>query len=142
MTNAYLEMKNKHQKEVNEFPMFFAFSDKQFEEGMQKFGLQVTDTDQIVSIGGGGFCRKSDAKSYSDLLKRFEQEMTEAMESDETGEAFILDMFSYELANHEYGYTGEVGDTLRALGMTMREVERKPALKNGLATAKKIVMSA
>jgi len=37
--NSYLELKEKHQKEVNEFPMFFAFNDKQFKEGMKKFGL-------------------------------------------------------------------------------------------------------
>lgn len=31
---SYLELKKKHQKEFNEFPMFFAFNQKQFDEGM------------------------------------------------------------------------------------------------------------
>ena len=33
--NKYNELREKHQKEVNDFPIGFAFSDKQFEEQMQ-----------------------------------------------------------------------------------------------------------
>lgn len=35
-TNRYQEMRNRQQAEVTAFPMFFAFSNKQFEEGMHK----------------------------------------------------------------------------------------------------------
>ena len=34
--NNYINMKSRHQQEVNDFPMFFAFSDKQFEKGIAK----------------------------------------------------------------------------------------------------------
>ena len=31
--NTYLKLKNRHEKEFNNFPMFFAFNKKQFEIG-------------------------------------------------------------------------------------------------------------
>ena len=35
--NSYVEMKERHQKEVNEFPMKFAFSDEQLKKAMEDF---------------------------------------------------------------------------------------------------------
>lgn len=32
--NPYLKLKNKHQKEINDFPFGFAFSQKQFDDMM------------------------------------------------------------------------------------------------------------
>ena len=46
----YLELKQRQQKEVNDFPFGFAFSNQQFKEMMEKFGLKETDTDKIYSI--------------------------------------------------------------------------------------------
>lgn len=34
--NKYTELRDKHQKQVNDFPMMFAFNEKQFEERKQK----------------------------------------------------------------------------------------------------------
>ena len=129
-------MMDQHQKEVNEFPLMFAFSKDQFNKGMkEKFNLKETDTDQIVSIGMGGFCKKSDVESFKQMLVRQDTEFAEAISSDETGENFIYQMFLYELSNHEYGYTGEVEDTLNALGMTLEYVNNKNNVKNGLKLA-------
>lgn len=49
--NAYKVLKEKRQQEVNSFPIAFAFSDQQFDEGMRKLGLNPTDTDKVYSIG-------------------------------------------------------------------------------------------
>ena len=46
----YLKLKEKHQKEVNDFPFGFAFSNQQFKEMIEKFGLKEKDTDKIYSI--------------------------------------------------------------------------------------------
>ena len=62
----YNELREKHQKEVNDFPIGFAFSDKQFEEQMQKLGLDPDDTSKVISIGGGGFIRKTDLKAFEE----------------------------------------------------------------------------
>ena len=44
-------------------------------------------------------------------------------------------MFAYELANHEYGYTYEVEDTLDVLDLTLNRVMQTPNLKAGLEKA-------
>ncbi len=133
----YLELKERHQQEINAFPMSFAFSDNQFKEGMAKLGLDPTETDKIYKFGStGGFYRREDSKALWDMLDRHKKEFKAATDADTTGEGFILDMFTYELANHEYIITGSVGDTLDALGLTIEEVNASPALFHGLVRAK------
>lgn len=134
--NKYREMRDRHQKEFDSFPMFFAFNDKQFEEGMKRLGLQANETDKIYKMGvSGGFYRRSDAKAFRDLLDRQAKEMEDAIAADETGDGFAFDMFSYELANHEYGYTGELADTLDALGLTLKEIRADAKLTHALEKA-------
>lgn len=134
---SYLILKRKHEVEVNAFPMVFAFSNKQFAEGMAKLGLQVTDTDEVFSIGGGGFIRRTDTREFNEMFERHEKEMKEAIDADLTGEGFILDMFDYELGNHEYCITWDVEPTLDALGFTIEEVEADAKLLHGLNKARK-----
>ena len=73
--NRYAELREKHQKEFDKFPMKFAFSDKQFKEAMESLGLTENDTDKIIGIGAGGFIRKSDLKAYTEMCQRTEKEM-------------------------------------------------------------------
>ncbi len=135
--NKYEEMKERHQKEFDNFPMKFAFSDKQFKESMEALGLTEKDTDKVIGIGAGGFIRKSDLKAYTEMCQRTAREMQDAINEDITGENFIKDMFLYELANHEYCITYELEDTLEAVGLTIQEVENSKALKHGLVLAKR-----
>lgn len=139
MANVYYALKQQHQEEVNNFPMVFAFSDKQFEEAMEKLGLTVEDTDKIYSIGAGGYIRKTDSDALKEMRSRQDEAMSEAIRNDTTGDGFIFDMFSYELANHEYGYTGDIEPTLDALGLTIDEVVANDSLLNGLNKARKSV---
>lgn len=137
MANRYAELRNKQQAEVNAFPMGFAFSDKQFEEMMAKWGLTPDDTDKIYRGPGGMFYRKSDAPALHEMMARHDREMKEAIAADETGEGFIYEMFSYELANHEYGYTLDPEDTLEALGYTLDEIKADERLRRGIWKAAK-----
>lgn len=141
MKNAYLALKQKHQEQVNNFPMVFAFSDKQFEEAMEKLGLTKDDTDKVFSLGHGGIMRKTDSEAFSTMFTKHAREMKEAIESDTTGEGFILDMFVYELANHEFSYTWETQPTLDALDLTFDDVNASKTLKHGLRLAKQMVTS-
>ena len=109
----YQELKAKHQAEVDAFPFGFAFNQKQFDEMMIKWGLKPTDIREILSIGGGGYIRRSDADAMKEMFARHEAEHKAAMQDDE----YLYEMFDYELANHEYGYTHDVDDTLDALGL-------------------------
>ena len=114
-TNQYQEMRNRQQAEINAFPMFFAFNKQQFAEGMRTLGLSLSDTCQMCSIFGGGYCRKSDAAKLGEMLARHRKELEDAISSDKTGKGFIFDMFLQELENHEYSYTGDVQEALDAL---------------------------
>ena len=128
----YIELKEKHQREVNDFPMFFAFSNSQFEAGMKKLGLEPNDTNKIYRLGDtGGFYKRSDSKTLWNMLDRHRAELETAMQDPE----FAHDAFRYELANHEYVITGEVEDTLDALGLTLEEVNNNNVLKTALKKA-------
>lgn len=137
--NAYGELKEKQQKEVNEFPLGFAFSNEQFEEMMKKWGLKPKDTDKIYSLPGGGFVQRKDSKALHEMFSRHTKELEEAIGADETGEGFIYDMFLYELDNHEYGYTMELEDTLDALGYTMEQIKADERLLRGLEKAAMVI---
>lgn len=123
--SKYTELKAKHQAEVNAFPFGFAFSQSQFDEMMKKWGLKPTDIREILSIGGGGYIRRVDADAMHEMFARHEAEHKAAMQDDE----YLYEMFDYELANHEYGYTHDVDDTLDALGLTAKEVNDNPKMK-------------
>jgi hypothetical protein len=134
--NEYLELKKKQEAEFNAFPMFFAFNKDQFADGMKKLGLLPDQLDMIYKFNGGGFYKRSDSKDFHALLKRHTEEVEAAIKDDTKGDGYIFEMFRYELANHEYGYTGDEEDTLNALGLSMVEIEDNPALKEGLRNAK------
>lgn len=133
--NDYTNLKERHQKDFDDFPMAFAFSDKQFNEGMKKLGLDPSDTDKVCSIPGGGIIRITDAEALGSLFVRQGKEMRKAIDEDLTGKGFIYEMFRYELANHEYIATYDVSDTLNALGLTSERVANSFPLSNGLAKA-------
>jgi hypothetical protein len=132
---TYLELKRKHEVEVNAFPMKFAFSDRQFAEAMQALGLEPTDTDKVYSIGVGGFIRKTDATAMEEMFERHEQERKAAIAADETGDGYVYEMFDYELGNHEYCVTWDPTSTLDALGYTIEEVKSDPKLKRSFIKA-------
>lgn len=129
---TYTELKTKHQKEVNAFPFGFAFNQKQFDEMMSKWGLTSDDTDKIYSIGGGGYVRKSDSDAMHKMFKRHELERKMARKH---GDDYLFEMFNDELANHEYSYTGDLTDTLDALGLTVDEVNADPEMLDALKRA-------
>lgn len=130
--NKYQELREKQQAELNAFPMFFAFNQKQFEEGMKSLGLKPTDTKKIYKMGHtGGFYRKSDAPAFHEMFLRHTKELEDAIKADPTGDGFIFDMFDYELANHEYNYTHDPEPTLDALGLTLEQVRAEPRLFHG-----------
>lgn len=133
--NRYMGLKQRQQAEFNAFPMQFAFSQRQFAEGMAALGLTSTDTDKIYSASGGGFYRKEDSQRLKDTKDRFDRELSEAIAADATGDGFIYEMFLCELNNHEYGYTRDTEEALDALGYTAAEVLSDPRLKRGIEKA-------
>lgn len=133
--NRYADLKQRQQKEFDAFPMQFAFSTEQFNQGMAALGLTPADTDKVYKAPGGGFYRREDGPRFKAMMNRFDQELKDAIAADETGDGFIYEMFLYELDNHEYGYTMDTEDTLDALGYTAEEVLADPRLKRGIEKA-------
>lgn len=134
--NEYLEMKERHQKEFNDFPCFFAFNTKQFDEGMEKLGLTPDDTDKVFKGCGSMIYRKTDSKILKDMMDRQAKERKDAIKSDINGNQFIYRMFDYELANHEYCITCDDTDSLSACGISQKDLEENENLRTGLELAK------
>jgi hypothetical protein len=138
MDNKYLEMKERHQKEVNNFPMIFAFTNEQLKEGMEKLGLKPEETDKLYRLGDtGGYYRKTDSEKLHEMFNNHHEDLKKAIAEDKTGEDFIFDMFIYELANHEFCITRDPERTLETLDLTYEDLEKNKALKNGFKKAKK-----
>lgn len=133
--NQYAELKQRQQEKFNAFPIQFAFSERQFAEGTAKLGLDITDTDKIYKIPGGGFYRREDSPRFKAMMDRFDQELESAIAGDKTGDGFIYEMFLHELENHEYSYTGELVETLDALGYTPGYIQSDTRLRHGLEKA-------
>lgn len=141
--NSYAEMRSRHQKEMNAFPLHFAFSEKQIREEFKKMGLDYdkkSDCKKVVSIGAGGFVRREDLNPFKEMIKRHEYEIAKAITEDMSGNGFIYDMFVTELENHEYSYTGDMWEAVYACGLNADDLETSPALRAGLAKACKHCM--
>ena len=142
MANRCAVLRKKQQEEFNKLPLGFAFSNEQFAEMMKEWGLDPDkDTDKIYRLPGGGFIQKKDHSLLHETIDRHKKEMDEAIEADLDGTGFVYEMFLYEMDNHEYGYTGDLEDTLESLGITSEEIESSEKLMAGLEKAKKEVWS-
>jgi hypothetical protein len=135
MTETYQTMKNRQQRELDSLPIKWAFSDKQFKEALSEMGLTLDDTHLLIRVPGGGFMRKTEKHLLKKTFTRHEQELQAAIDHDPDGSGFIFDMFDYELGNHEYCITHDIEPALDALGIDQADVEKNPALQNGLRLA-------
>lgn len=73
------EIQARHQKEVNKFEgMFFAFSNNQLAEGLEKVGLAKDAYSEIVSLGAGGYLRKDRKQAFHEMFERHAAERKEA----------------------------------------------------------------
>lgn len=93
---AYLELIEKQRKELEEFPIAYAFSDKQLEEALVKLGAKKEEC--VTVAGHGDIMKKTDVPAFFDMMKRHREELHEAIKDEEFAEAAFL----YEMDNHEY----------------------------------------
>lgn len=134
--NAWKELREKQQAEVNAFPIHFAFGREQIDRKIAELGLDPENyCDQIRAVGAGGFVLKEDYPALVEMFSRHAAERKEAIAADPTGDGIIFDMFYTELVNTEYGYTGDPGDALDHLGYSESDIEADTRLKNGFEKA-------
>lgn len=140
MAETYEQMKHRHQKEYEDFTkgcVFFAYSQEQFEKGMESVGLKPNQTNKIFHFEKGAFILRTKSKEQKELFVRFSQEKEKAIAEDKDGSGFVADMFLYELNNHECSYTGDIMSALDELDLTIHEVRQDSKLLNGLKIALK-----
>ena len=96
-------------KALDKAQAFFAFSDKQVEEGKAKQGL--TDDIKLISLGSGLI---SPQDTGIQLIKDMDKAYKDGIAQDikENGKEAII---KRELYNHEAFYTGEIDQTVDAL---------------------------
>lgn len=134
--NAWEQLREKQQAEVNAFPIHFAFGIDQINRKIAELNLDPENyQDQIVGIGAGGFVLKQDYPALLEMFKRHKKERDEAIATDPTGDGVIYQMFYAALVNTEYGYTCDWDDALRHEGYTEADIEADPRLKHGLEKA-------
>ena len=113
--NSYKQLKDAHSAKINAFPIFFAFDTKQFNEGLQKLN---TSASEVLKIGGGGYIRAVDLRQFQQLFDDYNAELQRSLCDPD----FFYFAVRYELANHEYGYTYDAGEALRALGLRFSDL--------------------
>ena len=114
---TYRELKDRQQEEVNALPIYWAFSNSQWEKLLDELGLTEENYKEHLVNCFGGIARKTDMPMITETLKRHHEEVKEAMQNIE----FFKDAVLYEMRNHEYGinWQGDY-DVINALGFEVR----------------------
>ena len=110
----YQELKNKNEKEFNDFSkknMFYAFSDEQLEEGIKSFKKNT----KFLRLPSGAFLVKNKLEDYKKLNKKLDIS-SKLLKND----SLLLDAFICELNNHEFCITGRTSDAIESLGLTRK----------------------
>ena len=116
----YLDLKKKHEQELNDFPIAYAFNDEQLKEALKKLG--ATKEECVTVFGHGDIVKKENAPKFIAMLKRHTKEVREALIADVD---FAIAAFLYEMNNHEYciNYDGD-GDVLGCFGLEWDDLEK------------------
>lgn len=121
MSQRVQNLKKKLEHQMSELfkkhNVFFAFSDKQYEEGAALNPLE--EGDKYVLLGSGMVMPESKVKQFNNDFEAITKAHSQAMNATpEIRREFI----AYELANHEAYYTHEIEDALEAIRATIEDV--------------------
>lgn len=106
---AYLDMMKRQQQELTDFPIAYAFNEKQLEEALEKLG--ATKEECCTYLNMGDVMKKTDVPAFKAMLKRHTEELQNAMKN----EQFAEEAFRYEMDNHEYAinWSGDDDGTVK-----------------------------
>lgn len=122
----YLDLKKKHQKEFEDFPIAYAFNDQQMKEALEKLG--ATKEECVTVFGHGDIVKRTDAEALIAMMRRHDEEMKQRLKDDPD---FAEAAFLYEMDNHEYAINWSADeDVLSCFSMSKTEV-----IKLGLGDA-------
>lgn len=114
---TYTELQEKYRKEMNEFPIAYAFNQKQLDEALEKLGATIEECVTVWNIGD--VIKKTDVPSFKAMLKRHNEEIQELLKDEKLAE----EAFLYEMDNHEYAinYDGD-DDVLGVFDLTFEKL--------------------
>lgn len=117
----YLDLRERQRKEVEEFPVAYAFNDEQLKEALVKLGAK-SKNECVTVFGHGDIVKRENAKPFIEMLKRHSKEIKDRLIADKE---FAEAAFMYEMDNHEYmiNYDGD-GDVLGCFGLEMDDLEK------------------
>jgi hypothetical protein len=116
----YLDLKKRHEQELNDFPIAYAFNDEQLKEALKKLGVKSTK-ECVTVLGHGDIVRKGDGKKLVDMMVRHTDEIKQRLKEDPD---FATAAFRYEMDNHEYAINWDGDDDiLRCFAIDWNDVE-------------------
>ena len=135
---TYQEISERHQREVNELPLYWAFGSEQFRELLKKLGLTEEEArEQLCSFIGGSIVFIKDVPGIIGVLERHKKEMKEFRKKRKNLKAEMM----ASMADHEYGYTMDPSETLEALGISPEDLRKDRRLRRTWEEAKKEYLS-
>lgn len=116
----YLDLQKRHRKELEDFPIAYAFNEKQLEEALEKLG--ATREECVTVFDHGDIVKCTDAKALIKLLENQREEMLQRIRDDQD---FAEAAFLYEMDNHEYAinWDGDA-DVLDHFGITFEKINQ------------------
>lgn len=116
----YLDLKKRHQQELEDFPIAYAFNDKQLREALEKLG--ATKEECVSVFGHGDIVKRENVDALFALLDNQREELLQRMRDDED---FAEAAFLYEMDNHEYAinWSGDE-DVLDCFGIKFEQINR------------------
>ena len=118
---AYLDLQEEQRKEIEEFPIAYAFSKEQLEEDLKK--LDAKREECVTIFNHGDIVKKENAPKFIDMLKRHTKEVQDELIK---GEEFAEAAFLYEMDNHEYAinWDGDA-DVLGCFSLSEKDIVNK-----------------
>ena len=114
---TYERMTKRHQEENNALPMYWAFSEGQWEGLLNQLGLTEETAPHELCQYRGAIVRKTDVDRIQATLDAHSIELEEAYKDPE----FFKGACLYEMCNHEYGINWQADwDVITALGFKVR----------------------
>ena len=116
----YLDLRKRHQQELEEFPIAYAFNEKQLEEALIK--LNTTKEEVVTVFGHGDIVKRENAKPFIKMLEDQQEELLQRIRDDEE---FAEAAFAYEMDNHEYAinWSGD-DDVLDCFGLSFEKINK------------------
>ena len=126
--NRYRALRAKQQKEVNEFPILFAFSKKQLLKELKKRKAAKKD---LIGVTRGGYILKKDRDAYVSMMLRHKDEVLKALDDPDC----LYDMFRSEMEDHGFFIGYNLDDALQDCPVSIKEMSKNPLMQETLKKA-------